>query len=143
MNDLNQDILADMARFYGGMRRWFDRAMTEAGASLAQTKLLMVIKDEGGTLRAADIADRFGVAPRTVTEGLDALEREGLVVRTPDPADRRVKRLAITAAGEAAVAITEPLRQRLADKILSALDEEERKEFHQSVRKMLHRITQD
>lgn len=137
MKDPDQDFLADLARFYGGMRRWFDRAMMEQGASLAKTKLLIVIQHEGGKLRAADIADRFGVAPRTVTEGLDALEREGLVVRTQDPDDRRVKRLAITPAGEAAVAVTEPLRQRLAHDILSVLDEDERRNLQSTLQKLL------
>jgi DNA-binding MarR family transcriptional regulator len=138
MKYADQDLLADLSRFYGGMRRWFDRAMMEQGASLAKTKLLIVIQHEGGKLRAADIAGRFGVAPRTVTEALDALEREGLVVRTQDPDDRRVKRLTITPAGEAAVAVTEPLRQRLAQEILSVLDDEERKNFHGALLKLLH-----
>lgn len=143
MTGADQKLLADFARLYGGMRRWFDRAMIEQGASLAQTKLLIIIQNEAGRLRAADIADRFGVAPRTVTEGLDALERDGLVMRTQDLGDRRVKRLAITPAGEAAVAITEPMRRRLAHDILSVLNEEERENFHSAVRKLLRRIGKD
>ena len=61
-------------------------------------------------LRATDIAELFGLAPRTVTESLDALERAGLLRREADPADRRVKRISITEEGRRAITATEPLR---------------------------------
>lgn len=137
----SQDILTDLARVFGAMRRTFDTAMIEQGASLARTKMLILIQSEEGNLRAADIAERFGVAPRTVTEALDGLEREGLIVRTQDPADRRAKRLAITAAGEAAVGVTEPLRHRLADEMLSVLDEKEQAALHDMLLRLLRTTT--
>ncbi len=137
MNGADEQLLTDLFRVITLIRRSFDRAMTEQGASLAQTKILMCIKAQLGTARAADIAEIMNLAPRTVTEALDGLEREGLIQRVPDRDDRRVKRLAITAAGEAAVAVTEPLRLQLGGKLLKALNPSERRHFHAALQKLL------
>lgn len=118
-------IARQLARAYLLMNRRVDRAMTQAGASLAQTKLLMFIEAGCGKARATDIAEILGQAPRTVTEAIDKLERVGLVVRVADPDDRRVKRLAITPAGSAAIAAGEPLRRELVQEIFAVLDADE------------------
>jgi len=118
-------LFADLARVFLRSHRLLDRRMTAQGASLARTKLLLYLEGQEGEARAADIAEFFGLAPRTVTEALDALERDGLVRREPDPQDRRVKRLSITEAGIAATAATEPLRLALVEQIFGALDEGE------------------
>jgi DNA-binding MarR family transcriptional regulator len=137
MKSENDDLLADIGRLHASLRRRFDRALTEQGLSLARTKMLMLIQAEGGAARAADIADKFGVAPRTVTEALDGLERDGLIARVPDPVDRRTKRLQMTPAGEAAVRVTEPLRRKLAQETFDMLDAREQAIFHATIRKVL------
>lgn len=120
------ELVRLMAKTYLLMHRRVDRAMTQQGASLARTKLLLYIEEEGGTARAADIAELFDLAPRTVTEALDALERDQLIVRTTDPLDRRVKRLAITPLGTSAIAATEPLRKDLIAEMCAPLSEQDR-----------------
>ena len=52
----------------------------------------------------------------------DALEAEGLVERTPDPVDRRVKRIVLTPSGMAALDALGPARQLLSDRLFAALD---------------------
>jgi DNA-binding MarR family transcriptional regulator len=125
MHDL-EALFADLARVFLRSHRLLDRRMTAGGASLARTKLLLYLEGQEGEARAADIAEFFGLAPRTVTEALDALERDGMVRRERDPRDRRVKRLSITEAGLAATAATEPLRLALVEQIFGVLDREER-----------------
>jgi DNA-binding MarR family transcriptional regulator len=46
------------------------------------------------------LADYLGLTKGTVSQSLQLLERKGLIARQPDEADRRVLRLALTAAGE-------------------------------------------
>lgn len=118
----------DFARLYLRLHRVMDRAMAEQGASLAKSKLLLFVARQGSA-RAADIADVFGHAPRTVTEAIDNLERDGLVRRDPDPDDRRVKRVSVTPAGHDAVAATEPLRIALVARTFGTLDPAERAQF--------------
>jgi Transcriptional regulators len=142
MNIGDEELCADLARAFTMLRRKFDRVMIEQGASLAQTKMLMCVKAQSGTVRAADIAEIFGLAPRTVTEALDGLERDGLIRRAPDPDDRRVKRLAITEAGEAAIGVTEPLRRKLSKDVMGVLNEPERRHFHAAMQKIIARLAE-
>ena len=121
----NIDAVADeLRRFYVRSHQRLDRAMREQGVSFARTKLLLFV-ERAGYVRSADIAETFGQTPRTVTEAIDALERDGLLRRDPDPGDRRVKRVSITARGSAAVRVSEPSRRAFVDDVFGALDEDE------------------
>ncbi len=119
-------LSTSLAKLFLRVHRLVDGRMAMQGASLAKTKVLMYLLRENPDARAADIAGFFGHAPRTITEMLDGLERDGLIRRVADPADRRAKRIALTTQGRDAVELTEPLRRSLIDRIYGALDEEER-----------------
>ena len=54
----------------------------------------------GGPCTLGDLARAEGVRPPTMTRLVQGLERDGLVERAPDPADRRLVRLRATADGE-------------------------------------------
>jgi len=56
------------------------------------------------------IADHLHAEPSNVTAIIDRLESRGLVERSPDPGDRRVKLVAATAAGRT---VTADLRARM------------------------------
>jgi DNA-binding MarR family transcriptional regulator len=114
------DIASRFGKLFFRMHRLLDRRMAECGASFAKLKFLMYLEKEGPS-RATDIADLLGLAPRTVTEALDGLERDGLVRRDPDPGDRRAKRVSVTADGKDAIAATEPVRRLLVDRIFGVL----------------------
>ncbi|MGW2633601.1 MarR family winged helix-turn-helix transcriptional regulator [Streptomyces chattanoogensis] len=81
-----------------------------------QAKALLAAEDPVPTRR---IADRLHAEPSNVTVIIDRLESRGLVERSPDPSDRRVKRVAATTAGRTVAAdlrarmpfATEPLAQ--------------------------------
>ena len=135
MSDL-EPLAHELGRLFLRLHRLMDRRMAQQGASLARTKLLLFLEREGGNARAADIADFFGHAPRTVTEAIDALERDGLVRRDPDPVDRRVKRVSITDAGRAAAAATEPMRLRLVEQVFGVLDDAEQKQLGLTLSKL-------
>lgn len=124
MNSDDQ-LIQGLARVYLHLQRRVNRELAQEGGSLARLKLLLFVQNREGTARAADIADVFDLAPRTVTEGLDALERDGLIVRTADPDDRRVKRIAVTAAGAGVIAASQPLRARLLAETFAVLSPDE------------------
>jgi DNA-binding MarR family transcriptional regulator len=141
MNVTEEQLCTDLSRAFTLLRRRFDRAMTEQGASLAQTKILMCVKAYAGAGRAADIAEALDIAPRTVTEALDGLERDGMVQRVPDAEDRRVKRVALTPAGDAAIAVTDPLRRQLGREVMGVLDRSEREHLHAALQKILQGLS--
>ena len=57
------------------------------------------VLDTHGGVRAKELAEHLRIAPRSVTEVVDALEAKGLVSRTPDPTDRRATVVALTDRG--------------------------------------------
>ena len=129
-------LVSDFGRLFLRLRRIADAQLAQQGVSLARMKLLMYLHCEHNSARAADIASVFGHSPRTVSEAIEGLERDGLVRRTPDPTDGRVKRISLTAAGEAAIAAAEPLRLRLNETIFGVLDAGEQSQFRELLAKL-------
>lgn len=74
----------------------------DAGVSPQQYRILKLI-GEGGE-RSARLADRLAVAKPTLTSIADSLVAAGLAYREAEPGDRRVVRLRLTEAGQAAIA---------------------------------------
>src|SRR5262249_39333119 len=62
--------------------------MSAAGLSLARFRVLQALAS-GGRLRMNELSTALGVVPRTVTTIIDALEKDRMVARLADPADRR------------------------------------------------------
>ncbi len=135
-----QERAADALReFYLRSHRLFDRMMTARGASFARTKLLSHIVREGPA-RSIDLASSFGFAPRTITEAIDGLERDGLVRRDPDPNDRRAKRITLTSEGEVVVRASEATRQDYIREVFAALEDGELAELIRIVGKLADRL---
>ena len=72
--------------------------MTAAGLSLARFRVLNALQS-AGRIRMNELSAALGVVPRSVTTIIDALEKEGMVTRLPDPADRRATLLELTRDG--------------------------------------------
>lgn len=81
----------------------------------------------------AAIADRLGVNRTILTYLVDDLEAQGLVVRTPDPADRRARTISLTAQGQAVLAATAERLRHIEGHLLSGLSESEAESFRASL----------
>lgn len=121
---MHEQLLDTMRDFAMRVGRLMNDVMRTHGASLAQMKLLNYIQREK-SVRSTDISYAFAQAPRTVTEAVDALERDGLVRRDPDPSDRRAKLISLTPAGEAVIQDVEPSKQAMTKKMFEILEPEE------------------
>ena len=77
------------------------RVLRRHGLTPATFNVLMILEGAAGALCPSDIGDRLLVTRGTVTGLLDSLERAGLIVREPDPEDRRMLRIAMTAKARA------------------------------------------
>jgi len=84
------------------------RQESGAGLSPSQQSALAVIANHG-PLTLGALAEHERVAPPSITKVVSKLECDGLVTRTPDPADRRVCRVAISPQG---IALLEESRRR-------------------------------
>ncbi len=83
------------------MRASFEDALEAAGGTLATWVVLGALGEEGGAISQSVLASKVRLEGATITHHVDRLEALGLVVRRPDPHDRRVRRLELTEAGAA------------------------------------------
>jgi len=110
------------------MLRAVNDQMSECGLSMARTKVLMRLREQGPTRQSVLAAD-LGLSPHSITDIVDALERLGLAERRPDATDRRAKLVAITEAGESSLDVARSTRERLLRQIFGALGQEDRTTF--------------
>jgi DNA-binding MarR family transcriptional regulator len=76
-----------------------DSALRAQGLSLSSYKLLRALA--AGSVSMRELSDALSVAPRTVTDLVDGLERHGFVTRVAHPRDRRICLIEITPDGAA------------------------------------------
>jgi MarR family transcriptional regulator, transcriptional regulator for hemolysin len=81
------------------IREYFEGALAEAGASLATWVVLFGI-ERGGWDNQRNLAKDLRIEGATLTRHLDRMEREGLILRTRDPDDRRQMRVDLTPEGQ-------------------------------------------
>lgn len=82
-------------------RRALDERLQPLGLSQAKWLALLHLARAGGRLPHGELAARIGIESATLVRLIDRLERDGWVTRTPDPADGRGKRVALTRRAQA------------------------------------------
>ena len=85
---------------------------------------LAVIESAGGPVPAGQVSSEMHISTATMTSVLDTLERNGYIVRQPDPADRRRVLVDITPAAQAVLDQVLPAVQQLVTATLSPLDDQ-------------------
>lgn len=70
----------------------------ECGWSMSQLGTLMVIHKRGATA-ISDIGEEMGISNPAASQMLDRMVQDGLIIRTEDPTDRRVKLVHLTEKG--------------------------------------------
>jgi DNA-binding MarR family transcriptional regulator len=81
---------------------------------------------EAGKIRMSDLAAKIGIKKRTVTQFVDALEKENILVRIPDPNDRRATLVQITDTSIPLIKKTEDAMILAAEKVLDSFPSESR-----------------
>jgi DNA-binding MarR family transcriptional regulator len=95
--------------------------------STRAAKLLGADECVAGPRTPAELADAAGVTRATMTGLIDTLERDELVKREPDPDDRRMMSVRLTAKGERFLREFMPVHFRAIAGLMSTLSEAERK----------------
>ncbi|MEF9874227.1 MAG: MarR family transcriptional regulator [Glutamicibacter sp.] len=104
--------------------------MTPLGITPHQSRVLTLLSraDRIG-LRNSQLAEQLHIAARSTTEVVDQLEAKELVVRTPDPADRRATLIALSATGRAQLGELAELRRSSMDGYFDKLSHKDRAEL--------------
>ena len=114
-------------------RRWrslLDDRLRAIGQSSARMEALAAIINSRSLSAQVDIARRLRIEGPTMTRMLDTLEKDGLVERLADPADRRTKQLRLTGAGEKALAAIFEIADEMRDRLLDGLEPEKIEELN-------------
>lgn len=115
-------LLADASRL---LRRRFEQESRDLPMTSAQLQIVARLARNEGISQAA-LAGLLDIEPMTLSRHVDRMEVAGLVVRQPDPSDRRARRLYTTELGRE---LLEPMRARAAvvyEEALAGLDGSER-----------------
>jgi MarR family transcriptional regulator, transcriptional regulator for hemolysin len=88
------------SRIARALARVGDARLHELGFATAQLPVLTALKD-GARLSQTELARWSKVEQPTMAQLLARMERDGLIHRDPDPADRRVSLISLTAVARA------------------------------------------
>ena len=118
-----------LTRAARGVSRAFDDALAQVGGAMPAWLILVSLKTRSlGNQR--ELAEAVGIRGATLTHHLNAMEDDGLVARRRDPQNRRIQRVELTEAGEAAfhrmreaaTAFDERLRRGLSEAELATFE---------------------
>jgi DNA-binding MarR family transcriptional regulator len=76
----------------------FIRYARQSGLSMSQINTLFHIHHAGGS-GVTDLGEHLGITNAAVSQLLERLVQQGLILRDEDPADRRAKKLTLTEKG--------------------------------------------
>jgi MarR family transcriptional regulator, organic hydroperoxide resistance regulator len=107
------------------LARNFGERFASLPLHVGQDRLLLELYDRDG-LSQTELIGRLGVEPPTVTGTVQRLERDGLLRREPDPANRRVSRVYLTDAGRALEQPIEDAWIEIERQLIAELSPEER-----------------
>ena len=120
---LRADLGDRLARALARRRGEYVTGLAREGVSAAQMGVLMRLRFLGD-MSITGLADLLGLGLPNVTGMVDRLEERGLVQRGRDPADRRVVRVHLTAAGNRIPDGMEGLQRDVLGRVLQAMDRE-------------------
>jgi DNA-binding MarR family transcriptional regulator len=96
---LGDELLAFLGHAINGQQQRVFRAAADLDLSLAQLQGLCALQVAERPVALHELCEHMGLSVGATSRAVDALYRDGYVTRKEDQADRRVKRIAITAAG--------------------------------------------
>jgi DNA-binding MarR family transcriptional regulator len=125
------------------MRAWMDVAMHRSmrgwshdakatGLSMPQFSILMQLFFRGNC-GISDISDRFEITAAAASQHVDNLVQAGMIERTEDAHDRRVRQIELSAKGRNLLEKGIHERYRWMDKLADALNEKDREKIAEAL----------
>lgn len=123
--DTRTQIAADLFGTVGHFRRQVRRSVGSpaigTGLPESQAELLRLVGRQPG-ISVRQAAAELGLAPNTASTLVSRSCTDGLLVRTVDPEDRRVGRLALTDSAQRIADASRASRRAVLDTVLARLD---------------------
>ena len=128
-----------IGRLDRALRREIGALVAPHGLSVPQYTALSILRDRAG-LSNAQLARRSYVTPQSMSEVIAALERDGLVARSPAANHGRVLETQVTEAGLEVLARCDAAVNEMENRMLADLDGAAREELLQALTECVHRL---
>jgi DNA-binding MarR family transcriptional regulator len=118
----------------------FFQAVGERDFSISQIRGLRLLGEAEVELSLKELGDRLTLSLPATSRAVDGLVQRGLVTRTEDSEDRRVKRVALTADGRALLAELVELRLAGIEELLSSLTDAQRARLLEALAPLMEHV---
>lgn len=122
-----------LLQFVRQFQRFFDRQyeplLTRTGLTIREIHVLLFLANNPDYDTARDVTLLRGLSKSQVSQAVDLLTAEGLLRRSPDPADRRVIHLSITPQGSPLARECQAIQERCIRQLLDILPPQEQAQF--------------
>jgi DNA-binding MarR family transcriptional regulator len=108
--------------------------------TLHQYTALSLLERRDG-LSSAQLARRHFVTPQAMNQLVASLERDGLIRREPDSANRRILRASLTDTGRATLAACHEAVDKLERRMLTEFSSEQQREFRSALERSLRGLS--
>ena len=129
--DLVTELFGTVGRFRRTVRRTAGASF--AGLTEAQAELLRLVGRQPG-ISVSTAAAELGLAANTASTLVSKLSSDGLLTRTPDPADRRVGRLTLTPPAQKLAEASRAARRAALADALDQLDDDDARALAEGMR---------
>lgn len=131
-NPLAIDVIHVLIRTTQYLQREFTTQISTHNTPFQVTgprlRLLSTVSD-AGKIRMNELALKLGIKARTVTDFVDALEKDNLLIRIPDPTDRRATLIQLTELAQAHITEALAMQKKIAEGLIGNLSLEQRKQL--------------
>ena len=122
-----------LLQFYKQFGKFYDRQFADfsarTGLSMREIHVLLFLVNNPAYDTARDITELRGLSKSQVSQAVELLAAEGVLLRTPDETDRRMVHLSITSAGLPLARECQAIQTACGRRLLSGLSEEEKQQF--------------
>ncbi len=129
-------VLTDVARL---LRTVFERRVRAIGLTRAQWVVIARLHKRPG-LSQSEVADILEIEKASAGRLIDRMEAKGWLERRPDPADRRVNRLQLTAEAERLHGLIWPIAEATVDDALVGLTPRQQRQLGELMVKLKTRL---
>ena len=116
-----------------GLRGRWRQTLAPWDIAPSQWRALTIVIQHG-PMRLSELTEHLGIAARSTTEVVDALESRGMVERNQDPQDRRATIVSATASGAKAGAAIRKARDAESEAYFGVLSEHDRAQLSRILR---------
>ena len=137
----NDELMRQIQRISALYRR--GSTVTEDGAAgcgqQGTGRILSKLVHQGDGISQAALAEKMNIRPQSLSEALSKMEERRWITRKPNPQDKRGTLVYLSDEGRAQEERLAEQRRRMADSLLSPLDEAEKAQLHLLLCKILDR----